>query len=219
MSAKKEPITSYLRETVEKRGILPSQLAAYVGVSHVTVGRWLKGEDVPSPDNCRKLATYLHVTEDTLLEMAGHRGKRADIQPPLTPEELIQRLRTELPISIPIVEQIGHADRGAIAQGYVYLPPQLARNRRLQAIYVKGDCMLPLIQEGDLIVVDLDASPSPSNVVVVLVDGDDVEVKRIARIADGRITLTCENPSYPDREVEDVKVIGVVIQVTKQLRG
>ncbi|MDO8673068.1 MAG: S24 family peptidase [Dehalococcoidia bacterium] len=67
-------------------------------------------------------------------------------------------------------------------------------------------------------IVDRDASPRVGDVVTVLVDGDDVQVKRFGGQHGTRVTLTCENPAYPPTEVEDVKVTGVVIQITKTLR-
>ena len=58
MSTQEVPIISFLKEVMRHRKRLPSQLAADLGVSHATVGRWLSGADVPSVKSCRKLAKY-----------------------------------------------------------------------------------------------------------------------------------------------------------------
>lgn len=218
MSAKEEPIASYLREAIDRRGITASQLSAYIDVSHVTVGRWIKGEDVPSPENCRKLARYFHIPEDRLLSIAGHRSEAAEAPPRIPYTELLRRAEEEMPVAIPVVEQIVHAGEGAPLD-YVYLPPATARGKRLVAAYVRGDCMAPVIQEGDLVIVDMEASPQPQDIVVALVDHDDVEIKRFIRRSDGMVVLGCENPAYPECEVQDIKVLGVVIQATKKLKG
>ena len=48
----------FLKDLMEKRRRLPSQLAADIGVSHATMHRWVNGKDVPSTTSCRKLAIY-----------------------------------------------------------------------------------------------------------------------------------------------------------------
>lgn len=57
---------------MERRKLLPSQLAKDMGVSHPTFGRWLLGDDVPSTASCRKLAAYSGVPVEEILYMAGH---------------------------------------------------------------------------------------------------------------------------------------------------
>lgn len=55
-----------------RRRRLPSQLAADIGVSHPTVGRWLSGEDAPSTASCLKLAEYSGVSVEEILATSGH---------------------------------------------------------------------------------------------------------------------------------------------------
>ena len=66
------PIRVFLTGLMTRRRRLPSQLAADVGVSHPTVGRWLSGEDAPSTASCRKLAAYSGVAVEEVLAAAGH---------------------------------------------------------------------------------------------------------------------------------------------------
>jgi len=65
-------IQVFLKRLMARRRRLPSQLAADVGVSHPTVGRWLSGDDVPSTASCRKLAAYSGVAVEEVLSSAGH---------------------------------------------------------------------------------------------------------------------------------------------------
>ena len=51
---------------------MPSQLAADLGLSHTTVGRWLSEYDIPSTRSCRKLAQYSGVPLETILSLTGH---------------------------------------------------------------------------------------------------------------------------------------------------
>ncbi len=69
------PLVLFLKEVMHRRKRLPSQLAADLGVSHATVGRWLSGEDIPSIQSCRKLAEYSSVPLQKLLSIVGHLPK------------------------------------------------------------------------------------------------------------------------------------------------
>ncbi len=51
---------------------MPSQLAAELGVSHTTIGRWLQGRDIPSTRSCQRLAEYSGVSLEMVLRIAGH---------------------------------------------------------------------------------------------------------------------------------------------------
>lgn len=65
-------LVSFLNEVMRLHKCLPSQLAADLGVSHATIGRWLSGEDVPSTQSCQKLAEYSGVPVQKVLSIAGH---------------------------------------------------------------------------------------------------------------------------------------------------
>ena len=63
---------SFLQELMRRRGRLPSQLAADIGVSHTSVSRWLSGKDKPSLVSCVRLAKYAEVPLERILLAAGH---------------------------------------------------------------------------------------------------------------------------------------------------
>ena len=66
------PVVPFLRRLMQRRRLLPSQLAARLGVSHPTIGRWLSGDDTPSTSSCRKLADYAGVAAEEVFSLAGH---------------------------------------------------------------------------------------------------------------------------------------------------
>ncbi len=68
-------MTLFLKELMRQRGRLPSQLAADLGVSHATVGRWLCGKAVPRVRSCKRLAMYSGVPLANILNVAGHGAK------------------------------------------------------------------------------------------------------------------------------------------------
>lgn len=57
---------------MERRGRIPSQLAADIGVSHTSVGRWLSGKDLPSPRSCQRLADYASLPLQRVLSIVGY---------------------------------------------------------------------------------------------------------------------------------------------------
>lgn len=72
MSTQEVPIASFLKDIMRRRKRLPSQLAADLGISHVTVSRWLSGADVPNVKSCRRLAEYSGVPLQNVLSVMGH---------------------------------------------------------------------------------------------------------------------------------------------------
>jgi transcriptional regulator with XRE-family HTH domain len=79
-------IVLFLKELMQRRKRLPSQLAADLGISHPTVARWLARKDTPSTASCRKLAEYSGVPVEKVLSMAGHLPDAAQTVPAGWPE-------------------------------------------------------------------------------------------------------------------------------------
>jgi len=86
MGATIDRLNTFLRELMERRHRLPSQMAADLGVSHATVSRWLSGKDTPSPQSCRSLATYACMPVEKVLALAGHLPPPNDSFPAEWPE-------------------------------------------------------------------------------------------------------------------------------------
>ena len=51
-----------LKALLEERKISMRELGRRIGTSHVTVGKWLSGIQMPSDENLEALAEYFHVT-------------------------------------------------------------------------------------------------------------------------------------------------------------
>lgn len=86
MGTEDAPLSSFLKELMRRRKHLPSQLAAYLGVNHATVGRWLSGEDVPNIRSCQKLSEYSGVPVQKILAIVGHLPIVAETPAPDWPE-------------------------------------------------------------------------------------------------------------------------------------
>lgn len=80
------------------------------------------------------------------------------------------------------------------------------------ALKVTGDSMLPLLSEGDLIIVHDQDDVESGQTAVILINGDEATVKKIIKTSEG-IELHAMNPYYPIKKFsfEDMKKISVKI--------
>ena len=65
-------MVAFLKEIMRRRKRLPSQFAADLGISHVTMLRWLAGADLPNTASCRRIAEYSGIPIQKVLSVAGH---------------------------------------------------------------------------------------------------------------------------------------------------
>ena len=83
-------------------------------------------------------------------------------------------------------------------------PPPGLPDRRYVALRVVGDSMLPLLHSGDIVLVDLDGTPTPGGVVVARHGergGGGYVVKRLGGRTATTLELTSLNPAYPSAHV------------------
>lgn len=180
----------------------------------------------PSSEKLQGLAKAYGLNYEDLMAKAGYLPGRAVERkeeykvkgPTLSYEELLRALEAEPAVPVPIVDQLVHAGEGAVLMGITYVAKSLAQNKNLRAVVVRGDCMDPLIKPNDVIVVDLEGSPRPGDVVVAVINHEDVQVKRFKEKTNSHIVLSSENAKYADIEVSDLNILGVVIEVNRKIR-
>ena len=83
---------------------------------------------------------------------------------------------------------------------------------------VSGRSMEPHMRDGDILMVDKSIEPKAGKVVIAAINGE-MTVKRLS-VVDGQMTLTADNPNYPDMKVGDFDesmIWGVVTNVIHQL--
>ena len=61
--------------------------------------------------------------------------------------------------------------------------------------------MEPYMRDGDVLMVDKSIEPKVGKVVIAAINGE-MTVKRLS-VVDGQMTLTADNPNYPDVKVSD----------------
>jgi repressor LexA len=143
-------------------------------------------------------------------------------------EELLGGPPRAAPPAIRRLDLAASAGPGVLAEddrqaGSMVLDPAILAGRnpaRLSLLPAKGDSMLPLIHDGDMMLVD-EADRRPGRrggVHVVRLDGALV-VKRVS-VTGGQAAITSDNPDYPpiaSRPAGEVEVIGRVVWLSRSL--
>lgn len=185
----------------EEKGLFQSDIAKFLGVSISAVGFYENEKRDMSPDTIVKLANYFGVSTDYLLGKSDNRN-------------------SDVPISrIPILGTV-KAGYDWLAEenivDYITLKENIPNVGEYYALRITGDSMLPLLAEGDLVIVHDQADVESGQTAVVLINGEEATVKKVIKTKDG-IELHAMNPYYPvkkftfeDMQKIPVKIIGRV---------
>ena len=74
------------------------------------------------------------------------------------------------------------------------------------------------MREGDVLMVDKSIEPKAGKIVIAAINGE-MTVRRLSEV-DGQMTLTFDNPNYPDvkfGDFDESMIWGVVTNVIQQL--
>lgn len=103
--------------------------------------------------------------------------------------------------------------------GYEEITPDLAKTGEFFALQVKGDSMLPKLEEGDIVIVKCQEDVETGDIAIVLVNGDEATIKQVKKV-DGGIMLYGFNSDvysphfYSNQQIEalPVQILGKVIE-------
>lgn len=210
--------TEWLNQEMRRHRLGDRQLGKMIGASHTSIRSWRMGFVTPSWRSAGMLAEHFKVDPRFVRQLVGYSVDQfVEPSPPerqeLSPTEAILEALADLPILIPVVEQLAAAGEGQVAVDYVAMPPQRAAGRNIIALVVRGDSMEPEIMDGDYIVMDTDATARDGDTVVASV-GDSVVVKQLRRKSD-HFVLSGHNGKVI--AVEDATIAGVVIQIVRDV--
>lgn len=200
-------IAAWLATRIGPGRMKQATVAREIRVAQSMVSRWIRGEAIPGPENCRRLARLFGEPETTVLAMAGHLSAAGA---PL-PQRSLTDLATELAARIREREsgQAGSSTIGPYAAGqssatmggtrqhgriYSASAPSLAAVLTLVAewgvsmgdedllmVRIEGDYLLPGIRDQEQIVLSLARRGEPGERVLARVDG---------QVITGRIAVT-----------------------------
>lgn len=95
---------------------------------------------------------------------------------------------------------------------YITLKENLPNAQEYYALKITGDSMLPLLSEGDFVIVHDQDDVESGQTAVILINGEEATVKKVIKTNEG-IELHSMNPYYPIKKFtfEDMKNIPVKI--------
>ena len=181
----------------EEKKIRQDELAKVLSISPSAVGMYERDEREPNDETTLKLAEYFGVSTDYLLGKSDNRN-------------------SDVPISkIPILGTV-KAGYDWLAEenivDYITLKENIPNVGEYYALRITGDSMLPLLAEGDLVIVHDQDDVESGQTAVVLINGEEATVKKVIKTKDG-IELHAMNPYYPAKKFtfEDMQKIPVKI--------
>lgn len=207
----------YLTHVAKVTGRSLSAIAIDAGMSSTTLTRPVNN---PNHNYEIKLSTLEAVKKATGIDFAGFRDRPAgfnETEPQFRPSAQV----------IPIFNVEASAGAGsfidteyqvaslAFPEGYLQRITR-ANPRDLAVISVKGDSMIPTLQDDDVVMLDLTKRDlSYDGLFVIRDNGDALLVKRIGRASrSGHVSLISDNRDhYPsvERALTDIDVLGKVL--------
>lgn len=191
-----------LREARVASGRTQTEFAEELGVSQRAVSSFETGARMPKPGFLARVAELLGVPTDVLLhstpdvEWAPVLGKITDLEDGTTgPIEYELR---DLVMRVDLIRVTSEGKPRHTLEGYPAVPLLVPTNgRRLFYLLVDADRYAPLVQRGDLILLDADASPQRGQ----LVFGSTDHATVLGRLA--------ETAPVPRLDVDDDTTIAV----------
>lgn len=216
-----------LRERRLELGLTMLEVAQAVGVSEAAISRYENGSiKNMRRDRIIKYANALQVDPTEFLKLDD---SAPESEPSLTTRPEYRGfavLDHDNIYMIPIYRTVS-AGYGAFADEYIigYEPVYLSSQKEAEetfAVVVKGDSMLPRIDEDDIAIVHKQDCFENGDIVVAIQCGNgDGFIKR-AFLRRDKLSLESFNPNYPvmtftGPEIESIKIIGVVKKIIKSV--
>jgi SOS-response transcriptional repressor LexA len=204
-------------------GFTQEQLAARVGVTRVAVSHWERGGAEPKGRYLNDLAEALEVTVDWLLtgtglDQATHQPLPGyhNVEPAVIPQGK----------RIPVLSyvQAGNwremCEQASNFDGNVeFVTASSEIGAYGFGLWLRGDSMVPLFKEGDLIIVDPDEGPQPGDYVVAKNGSDEATFKKyrprgIDENGQEVFELVPLNDDYPTMhsDRQHIQIIGVMVE-------
>ena len=102
------------------------------------------------------------------------------------------------------------------------IEPSMALNGDYFGLQVRGDSMMPRFVEGDVVIVRQQEDAECGDIVIALVNGDDVTIKKLIKYDDKGIALVALNPTYPPMRFSEKEIISKPVNIigrVVELRG
>lgn len=196
-----------VKELRKQKHITQEELGKVLDIQKAAISKYENGRAEPSTEVLKKMSAYFGVSIDYLL---GNSPAKLSAQKLGRGVRIPVLGRVVAGIPIEAVEEI---------LDYEEITPELAATGEFFALQVKGDSMLPKLEEGDVVIVKKQADVETGDIAIVLVNGDEATIKQVKKV-NGGIMLYGFNPDvyephfYSNQQIEElpVRILGKVIE-------
>lgn len=211
-----DTFSNRLKTAMRIRNIKATELSVKTGIAKSSLSEYINGKYEAKQDGVYLLARALDVNEAWLMGL--------DVPMERTTDEIFKKIGA---ISLSDIGTVKIPILGTVKAGYDYLAQENIIDyisfkidgkdlENYYGLYITGDSMEPLFDDGDTVIVHKQDSFENGDNCVVLINGNEATIKKVYKGATG-IELKAVNPYYPPKiftieEIRDlpVKIIGVV---------
>lgn len=201
---------------MQEKGVKASDVAKAIGISSSVFTDWKKGRYTPKADKLYAIAKYFGVPMDFFFdEEAANR----------IAEESVAKIQSNLKDYLK-EKPVYRASAGNGCFNSQYADETISSTEDgFEFVEIVGDSMLPILENGDIVKVELTTEVSPHDLSVVKIDGETSCVK-YCEITDRGIWLKAENKAvYEDHfySIQQVLtlpivVIGRVVELRRKIK-
>lgn len=196
-----------VKELRKQKHITQEELGKVLDIQKAAISKYENGRAEPSTEVLKKMSAYFGVSIDYLL---GNSPAKLSAQKLGRGVRIPVLGRVVAGIPIEAVEEI---------LDYEEITPELAATGKFFALQVKGDSMLPKLEEGDVVIVKKQEDVETGDIAIVLVNGDEATIKQVKKV-NGGIMLYGFNPDvyephfYSNQQIQElpVRILGKVIE-------
>lgn len=209
----------YLKNARNAKGLSLREVNKLTDISYSHLNMIENGKRNVTPALLKNLAKLYNLDYIDLYEKAGYidliEDEKKDVLKKIGAIPLSEIETTKIPVLGKVKAGYNYLAQENIIE-YIYFNIDGSDKENYYALYVTGDSMEPLFDDGDIVIVHKQDDFNNGENCVVLINGNEATIKKVYKGTTG-IKLQAVNPYYPPRifteeEIKDlpVKIIGVV---------
>lgn len=198
---------------VEQSGVPVRELADELGISNVTLYKWMRGKVEPKGENLKRLCNHFHVTPAQILFGDGNDPRAQSIKIdinrisiPLLDVEACCGIDNTIPSYVPVIKMVD-VDDSFYRQ---YLTG--ANKRSLHIVHAIGDSMAPTIYDGQPVIIDTSDNRITRDGIYAFIFNQGLFIKRV-QCEPTRVKLLSDNKNYDPIIVEGQESLNIIGRV------